>query len=90
MRKKYKSVHGGTSLFTLEGVEVNPTVHLRNDVTRVVLLESRRLQVGWLLRQRLVRRHRRLEKYIGICVLYGRYCVYLAFKEATDRDALDV
>jgi hypothetical protein len=83
-------VHGGAGLFTLEDVEANPTVHPRNGVTRVVLLESRRLQVGWLLRQRLVHRHRRSEKYIGICVLYGRYSVYLAFKKATDRDTLDV
>jgi Reverse transcriptase (RNA-dependent DNA polymerase) len=73
-----------------KALKMNHTVHPRNGITRVVLLESRRLQVGWLLRQRLVRRHRRSEKYIEICVLYGRYCVYLAFKEATDRDTLDV
>jgi 23S rRNA A2030 N6-methylase RlmJ len=41
--RHYKSVHGGAGLFTLEGVEANPTVHLRNGVTRVVLLKSRRL-----------------------------------------------
>jgi hypothetical protein len=29
--RHYKSVHGGTSLFILEGVEANPTVHPRND-----------------------------------------------------------
>jgi hypothetical protein len=88
--RHYKSVHGGAGLFTLEGIEANPTVHPRNDVTRVVLLESRRLQVGWLHRQRLVQRHRRSEKYIRICILYERYCVYLAFKEATDHDTLNV
>ncbi|KAE8732414.1 hypothetical protein F3Y22_tig00002193pilonHSYRG00130 [Hibiscus syriacus] len=42
-----KSVHGGAGLFTLEGVEANPMVHPRNGVTRVVLLERRRLQIGW-------------------------------------------
>jgi len=45
----YKLVHGGADLLTLEGIEVSPTVHLRYCITRVVLLESRILQVGWIL-----------------------------------------
>uniref|UniRef100_A0A2P2PEH3 Uncharacterized protein n=1 Tax=Rhizophora mucronata TaxID=61149 RepID=A0A2P2PEH3_RHIMU len=66
-----KLVHGGASLFTLEGVEANPTVHPRNSVTRVILYKCGRLQVGRVLRQRLVRRLGRSEKHIGLCVFYG-------------------
>jgi len=47
--RHHKSIHGGTSLLTLEGVEASPTVHPRYCITRIVLLESRRLQVGGLL-----------------------------------------
>ena len=34
-----------------------------------------------------MRRHRRSEKYIGLCILYGQHNIFLAFKETTDRDA---
>ena len=44
----YKPVHGGADLFTLEGVEASPMIHPRNDITWVILLENRKLQVSWL------------------------------------------
>ena len=47
--RHYEPVHVGDDLFTLEDVKASPTVHPRNGVTWVILLENRKLQVGWFL-----------------------------------------
>lgn len=54
-----KSIHRGANIFTLEGTEANPKVHPRKGVIWNVLLKNIRLQIDWLLRQRLVQRYRR-------------------------------